>query len=175
MTTTFGATLEVKTQWTYSESDDFGERAASKASKKYTLTIGDGTGANEAQWVYRSNRIVTPSTTTDDIDLAAVLQDVLNLTINAATIRAVIVANLASASGDTLLVGGAGAGGNAWGAPFNGDQDAQAVVGPGFPFTFGDTVDGLTVTPTSGDVLRIEHGGGSNDVPYDLILIGTSG
>lgn len=173
MTTAFSAIIENLLSWAYSESDDFGVKGVSNSGKKYRFPLSNGNGANQAEWVYRSKRTLTASTTTDDLDLFAVLTDVLNLDVRAATIRAISVVNLAEDSGEKLLVGGAGAGGNAWGAPFNNDQDAEVVVGPNSPFLHCDLVDGFVVTPSTGDVLRILHDG-VGDIEYEIILIGTS-
>ena len=175
MTTTFGGTLKIQSSWNYKETDDFGERGKSNQNKKYEFTQADGTGENQAQWVYRAQRTVTPSTTTDDLDLAGILEDVLNIVINAATIRELIVKNLSETAGDDLLVGGAAAGGNAWGVPFNNNQDAEWTLPASGIFAVNAPLAGWAVTATSGDVLRILHGGGSNDISYEIILKGTSG
>lgn len=173
MTTTFDGSLQAILSWRYRETDDFGVRGESRTGKKYTFTVADGTGANQAQWVYRALRTVTPSTTTDDIDLFASLEDVLNIAVRAATIRLLAVKNLSETNGENLLVGGAGAGGNAWGVPWNNNQDAEDTVGPGDLMLKTNFRQGFAVTPTSGDILRILHAGVA-DIDYELTLWGTS-
>ena len=102
-------------------------------------------------------------------------------TVNLSTVKALLVINLGQrdgsggytlAHGQELLIGGAGAGGNAWGGFLNGDQDAKVTCGPGDSFLWSDRLEGSAVTSGSADVLRVVNNG-TLDIDYDIFIIGT--
>jgi hypothetical protein len=133
--------------------------------------------------VWRDTRLITPSTATDDLDLAGGLTDAFGNTLTFSRVKLVKIENLGTkngerdytvVTGEKLLVGGAGAGGNAWAAWANGDQDAKVTVdGGGVFLIYAPQAPGYAVTAGTGDVLRVAlSGSGSNSIYYDIVIFG---
>ena len=134
----------------------------------------DGTGAGQADKVWHDERIVS-SLSNDDLDLTALTTTIFGstVTINFVKVKAILLVNTSTTSGDELRVGGAGAAGNAFAAPFNGDQDAVVEVGADSALLLSNKTDGWTVTAGTGDILRINNPTG-NAITYQIAIIGTS-
>jgi len=83
----------------------------------------------------------------------------------------------AETAGQDLLVGGAGAGGDAIGSFVDGDQDAKIRVRSGGTLLLVAPNDGYVVLPGSQDVLQVDHDGSSasgGDIEYDIVLAGVA-
>ncbi len=147
------------------------------------LTITTGTGDNQAQKVYYERRTVTIASPTDDLDLAGGLTDWFGNTLTFKNVKGLIILNLGvgddddqtPTDGQDLLVGGAGAASNAWGVPFDGDQDAKLRVRSGGWLPLPAPMDGYSVQAGEQDTLRIEHAGSGasgGDIVYDILVWG---
>lgn len=170
MTTTYTALTELKVTWDGEKTDSLATRK-DFASLKLTETYG--TDDAETRRVYSAQRTVTAASGTDDIDLTA-LEDGFGDAISFTTVYQVYVQNVDTDSGDDLLVGGAGAANDAWNAPFNGDDDAQVLLGPEGKWFIDNPADGWAVEAGS-KVLRVEHSGGTGGSrTYNIVIVGTS-
>jgi hypothetical protein len=143
-----------------------------KLSSSTSLTAG--TDENQIDVLFHDERVVSAATPSDDLDIYGVLVNEFGSTINLAEVVAILIVNLSETTLDKLLVGGAGAGNNAWGAPFNGSQTEKVTVGPSGVMLLSNPIDGLAVTGGSQDVLRIGYSGASGSITYDIVLLGRS-
>ena len=171
MTTSLTGTSELKLGWSHKQASDFDDEPEERLTRSYKQTWAHGTAGNQVNEQWHDVRLVTASTTTDDIDLAGGETNIYGETLTFTKIKEITVVNLSTTPGDQMTVGGAGAGGNAFGAPWDGDQDAKQLLNPGGVFHLRDPIDGMTVTAGSGDVLRMQHKAGG-DVTYEIIIKG---
>lgn len=136
-----------------------------------SLKVQNSISESTTRRVYRGRTTVSPGSTTADLDLTN-LTDPHNDSINFSTIEEVYIINRSETSGDDVVVGGAGAGNNAWGHPFDGDQDAKVTLTPSSDWALRHPVDPLTVD-ASNKVLRIAHDTGTNHIDVDVYIRGT--
>ena len=172
MADTLSTELKASLTWLLSEALDL-STVSDHAKLEYDETVTDGTGADEADLLWHDERQVVAAAN-DDLDLTALTQTVFGstVTVSFAKVKALLIVNTSTTAGDALHVGGAGAGA-AFATPFSGDADALVEVGADGCLLLSNKKDGWTVTPTTGDVLRI-HNPGAASVTYRIALIGTS-
>lgn len=166
------ADVKASLAWLFAET---GELAAvnDNAELAFTAAFADGTSANQADQLWHAERTVAASSN-DDLDLTALPRTLFGnaLSIAFAKVKAILLVNLSTSSGDVLRLGGAGAG-SAFAAPFAGDVDAQAEAPPDSPLLLVNRQDGWTVTPGTGDILRVRNTSAA-PVTYRIAVIGTS-
>lgn len=177
MANTFDGRLIVDARWNFQRPLDLStpkDEDSVKSETRLNSTENLSSSIYEVEELFHDQRSVTSTSTVDDITLTG--GDILNSyseDIEFVTVKAMVLVNLSTTSGDNLLVGGAGSGNDAWAFPFNGNQDARNVVGPGSPLVWSNLIDGYTVQASSQDVLRVQYFGVSSSISYDLILFGT--
>ena len=169
--------IRIDSKWVYRDSEtiDSGERPPEWSrlyNRQHAFTSGVATG--QVNRIFAEHRQVTTSTTTDDLDLAGGLTDIYGDTIVFVAVKELFIVNLATGNADNLLVGGAGAGNNAWGPPFGGSQTAQARCYPNGELLWTGPQNGIPVTAGSQDTLRIQHDGVADSITYGIIIKGTS-
>ncbi len=170
MVRTLTGDLNIVTSWAYLNAEDLDTVKSIQELKILEQRWLDGTGPDQINIMYRARRTVTPSTTTDDIDLAGVLTDVFGNTISFTHIKEIVILNRATVSGRDLLIGAAAA--NAWSQPFNGSATAQDDLWASGIWVRSAPLSGIPVTAGSSDTLRVTHNGGSDDIVYDIIIKG---
>lgn len=152
----------------------------------YAWTVADGQGDDQCEKLWYARRTVTLATPTDDLDLSGVLEDPFGQSVVFTKIKVIYIENkgvgdgedpetFTATSGEDLLVGGAGAVGNAIATILDGNQDAQIRLRAGGILLLGAPLDGYTVVGGSEDVLRIEHDGSAasgDDITYDIVIKG---
>lgn len=131
------------------------------------LNLLNGVGAGKAEAIYHDQRTLGASAN-EELDLNAVLTNVYGTTLTFTKIKAVVVF---AAVGNTnnVVVGGAAA--NAF-LMFSDGTDKVPIKPGGMIFLYDPTADGMTVTPATGDLLKIENSAGGTPVTYDIIIIG---
>jgi hypothetical protein len=135
------------------------------------VLLVDGTGAGQANQVYRARRTLAASAF-EDLDLSgASLQNPFGTNIAFARIKAVGIAALA-ANVNNVVVGGAPS--NAWVGPFGAATHTKAVRPGGFELWACNDATGWPVTATTADLLRIANSAGGSSVTYDILLIGAT-
>jgi len=141
---------------------------------QFSGNFTNGTGEDQADRLWHDQRTLTTATS-EDLDLTALTTTMFanNVSVSLATVRALFVINTATAAGEDLLIGGAGAAGDAWASPMNGDQDAQLVVPAGSMLMLVNKKDDWPVTDGSADQLRIANNG-AGDITYKIVIVGTS-
>jgi hypothetical protein len=172
MPDTLSVDLKASLAWLLSESLSL-STVSDNASLEYSKSLADGTGADLADLLWHAERTVGAGSN-DDLDLTALTKTIFGtaVVVNFTKVKAILVINTSSTSGQELRIGGAG-GGVAFSAPFNGDADAQIEVGADSCLLLSNKKDGWTVTPGTGDVLRIANPNAAA-VTYKIAIIGTS-
>jgi hypothetical protein len=127
-----------------------------------------GALAGQANIVFTDNRTIAASAN-DDLDLNGALPGVFGGTIAFTAIRAIIIRAAAGNTND-LVIGPAAT--NGFLGPF-GAAAHTVRVRPGDEFMITNRAAGWTVTPATGDLLRIANGGAGTPVSYDIIIIGS--
>lgn len=143
--------------------------AALLLSLGYSASIPTGTGSGKADEVYLASRTVA-SGADDDIDLHTSLLDLFGAAFSPVKVVAIAIVSGATAAGEVLLVG------NGTNPSFAGLFGAAAhvlKVGPSGAVYWSSPVDGLTVTNTTADILRV-HNNGASSQTYSILLLGRS-
>jgi hypothetical protein len=131
--------------------------------------LASGTGSGQADRMFDDIRHLNASAS-EDLDLAGGLSDGFGETLTFVKIKAIYVEAAAGNTND-VVVGGASA--NAFVGPFGGATHTLALK-PGQAVLLMNTGAGWTVTPATGDLLKIANGGAGTGVDYTVIIIGTS-
>ncbi|MEV8042458.1 hypothetical protein AB0P02_01255 [Streptomyces griseoluteus] len=135
------------------------------------MQLGNGTGAGKADKVFSDRRTIAASAN-DDLDLAGVLLDAFGATITFARVKGLFIA-AAAANTNNLIVGAAAT--NPWAALLGATGTLTVRPGGFVAVGTGQTdATGYTVTPSTGDMLRVTNGGAGSSVTYDIHIIGAS-
>ncbi|MCH8992603.1 MAG: hypothetical protein IIA44_12770 [Acidobacteria bacterium] len=167
--------LDIKASLSWLFEDQLDLSAISDAAKlEYSEGFADGTSANQVDKLWHDERTLT-SGFGENLDLTALTNVIFGstVTITFVKVKAVLIINMSTTSGDDLLVGGAGFSADAWSPPFNGDQNAKVSVPAGSTLLLVNKIDGWAVTDGSDDKLRVENTSG-NSVNYRIAIVGTS-
>lgn len=139
-------------------------------NKTWAAPLVTGTGAGAADKLYAANLTLGISSG-QDIDLAGVLTDPFGVALTFVKLKGVgIFANPANTN--NVNISRPAANGVPW---FVAASDAVSL-GPGGIFLFVNPgVAGIaTVTPATGDILRVDNSGAGSTVNLDIVIIGTS-
>jgi len=169
MATTLSGTLSIQSSVRFDSGSDV-STLVDILSAPYSATYADGTGANQANRIFRDRRTLAASTS-EELDLAGGITDPYGTAITMARVKAIIIVS-AAANGDVINVGGAAA--NAF-ASWVGDATDKIVLRPGACFALAATeATGYAVTAGTGDLLKIENADSGDSATYDIIIIGAS-
>jgi len=173
--------------WKYEETSDEISDPVDETTFRLLTQFTSGTGSNQVNRMYRARRTVTLNSTTEQLDLSGSLLDKFGDSVLMMEIKVLLIINRGApdgsggwttTAGQDILVGGAGVASLAWGAPFNGDQNAKLRVRSGGALLLVAPVDGYRVDPGVQDVLQIEHDGSAasgGDIEYDIVIAGVGG
>jgi hypothetical protein len=166
------ATLRGSIDLTQTGGNDYDDKL--KATIAKTISLTDGTAANNADLIFVDQRTVATATN-DDIDLAGSLTDAFGVTITFAEIVAVLVINgpISGSANTTDLTIGAGS--NPFVGFLGGTAPTIGPIKPGGVFMIfaGDAAGVGTVTAGTGDILRIANSSGAS-ATYQICIIGRS-
>ena len=126
-----------------------------------------GTLAGQANIVFADNRSIAASSN-DDLDLNGSLPAVFGGTISFVSVKAIAI-RAAATNTNNVVVGGAPT--NTFIGPFGAAAHTVAIR-PGDEILLTARNLGWTVTPATGDILRIANSGAGTPVAYDIIIIG---
>lgn len=159
-------TLKVSLQATLRKSLDLAT-AQDPLNFTQTLTLTNGTGANQADQSWHDQRSLA-SSAYEELDVNGVLADAFGDTLTLARVKVLYVRNLSS--DDALLIGGAAA--NALGL-FSDNSDKLKLPPGGILLITAPDATGIAVG--SNDKLRLEHSGQtSTSLDYEIVIIGAS-
>ncbi len=138
-----------------------------------TIALADGDGDNEAQDQFNVHGTVLPNDD-DAYDLAGGVTDEFGDTLTFATIKEIMLVNLATEVGHDLVLGAGGhpTGGALATSIFDGDVGGGNRIKAGGYLVLGAPLTGYAVTGGSADILRV-YNAGSVAIEYDLIIKGT--
>lgn len=166
--TTLAATIAIVVAGKYSNTLDIG-------SVDYPLNFApnvnftDGAGAGQASKVWSDTRTLAASAT-EDLDLnGTALVDAFGNAL-ALTKGKVLIVTADVGNVNDVVVGGAAS--NAWATMFGSATDKVKVRPGGFLVLADPSAGGYTVTPTTGDLLRIGNGGAGTPVTYTIEIFG---
>jgi hypothetical protein len=127
-----------------------------------------GTGAGQGDLVFSDTRTIAASGT-DNLDLAGGVTDTFGSTVTFVDVKAIIVRASAANTND-VQIGGAGSN------PFVGPMGGTGVttLKPGGFVCWVNPGAGWTVTPSTGDILKVANSAGGTSVDYDIIIVGAS-
>ena len=137
-------------------------------ARDYTINLGDGNGANQANQVFHDQRTLAASAT-EELDLAGVLANPLGQTITFTKIKALLIRAAATNVND-VLIGGAAS--NAFASPFGDATDVVKVRPGGTLLLVAPDSNGYAVTAGTGDKLKVANSAAGSGVTYDVVLIG---
>ncbi|MBI1899747.1 MAG: hypothetical protein HYS13_01375 [Planctomycetia bacterium] len=172
MADTLSVDLKASLSWLFSEGLAL-STLNDQAALEFAAAIADGVGDSQADKLWHDSRSVGASAS-DDLDLTALVSTIFgsSVTINFAKVKAILIVNLSTTAGQVLRVGGAGAG-QAFAAPFASDAAGKVEVGPNSCLLLSHQKDGWTVTPGTGDILRVNNPNLAA-VTYKIAIVGTS-
>jgi hypothetical protein len=154
-------------------SNDFDGDKFAPAMRK-TISLTDGTGANQADILFMDQRSVA-SASNDDIDLYGSLTDAFGTTVSAAEIVAIFIVNgpISGSANTTDLTIGAGS--NPFVGFLGGTTPTIGPIKPGGMFMIGagDAAGIGTVTATTADILRVANSSGAT-ATYQIGIIARS-
>jgi hypothetical protein len=155
----------------YQAAADLGATAALSLPYSSKTELGDGSGAGKADRMYAKTRTLTASST-EDLDLAAVLTDIFGTTLTFVRVKGLFV-KAAKTNTNNVVVGAAAT--NQWATLLN--TTGTVTLRPGTWFgACCDVTDatGYAVTAGVGDLLKVANSAGGTSVSYDIIVIGNS-
>jgi len=151
--------------------------ASGPLNKTFSLTMADGSTTGLADLIYTvSGTLTTGDNTT--IDLLESLEQVFGDSLDFAKVKAIFIRNNIAVTGSTLVVGGAAA--NAFDGLWANKTDKSNVepTGAGENDSWGfmqiNPGTGWTVDATHRNIYLEHDAGDSNDIDYDIVIIGTS-
>jgi hypothetical protein len=173
MSDTLSVDIRASLGWLFQESLDLAT-VSDNARLEYARSLADGTATDQADRLWHDQRTLAGSAS-ENLDLNNLTNTLFGstLTVNFAKVKALLIVNLATTAGEDLLVGGAGAGGNAWSAPFDGDPDAKIAVPADSIVLLVNKKNGWPVTNGSSDILKIANASAAS-VSYKIAIVGTS-
>ncbi len=144
-----------------------------RAALEFMQSLAPGTESGQADALWYAARSVPPLAH-DDLELSALERQFLGgmVAVSLARLKALLLVNDAADEQRILHLGGAGSGA-AFAGFTAGDPLAVIEVPPGGCVLLVHSRQGWTVTPGTGDVLRIANGTDA-EIPYRLVLLGTS-
>lgn len=145
---------------------------ADQIAVDYSHNYGSGTGAGQANEIWRSPARSINASSSENLDLNAVLLDKLGQTVTLTRVVAIII-SAAAANTNNVLVGGAAS--NAFINWVNDSTDI-VVVRPGGFFAIGCGSGDSTayvVTAATGDILKVANSSSGTAVVYDITIIGS--
>ena len=132
-----------------------------------TVTLTDGTGANQADQSFHDQRTLAGSAS-EELDVAGSLADAFGETVTLARVKVLYLKNLSSA--DKLIVGGSAA--NALGL-FGDSSDKLELRPGGLLLVTAPDADGIEVG--ANDKLKMAHSGDSTaNLDYEIVIIGAT-
>lgn len=162
--------LEVHIAATLSGGSIEGGRPEYPLNITWAAPLTTGTGANQADKLYATALTIAASSG-QDIDLAGGLTDALGAPLTMVKLKGVGI-RAAQLNTNNVNITRPAANGVPW---FLAAGDGFAL-GPGGVFFFVNPgANGIaTVTPATGDLIRVDNSGAGSSVTFDIVIVGTS-
>lgn len=137
-------------------------------SRTATVTLGSGTGANQANQVFHDRRTLALSTG-ETLDLSGGLTNGLGQTCTFTKVKILWILAATTNVNDVVVSVPAA---NGFVSPFNAAADAVKVKPGGMLLLVAPDANGYGVTADTADLLTVTNGGAGTAVTYDVILVG---
>lgn len=162
------ATIKASIGATLTRTADF-ESASSAIADSLSVALTDGTGAGQADVIFKDQRTLGASAT-EDLDLSGSLTNIYGVTAVFARIKAILVT---AATGNTNNVNVTRPASN--GVPLFLAASDGISVRPGGAFLWvAPDLTGIAVTASTGDLLTLTNSAGTTGVTYNITIIGAS-
>jgi len=173
MADSLSTAIQTSLTWVLQEDRPF-SAVIDSSRLEYSESLANGTGTSQADRLWYDERTVGAASD-DDLDLTDLSSTLFDnaLTTSFARIKALLVVNLETTGPAVLQVGGAGAGGSAFSAPFGGDADAVVEVPHQSAMLLSNRPDGWAVSDATSDVLRVSNTSAA-PITYRITIVGTS-
>lgn len=137
----------------------------------YEDQLANGSAADEADTIWSDQRTIAASGR-DDLDLTALVHTLFGstLTITLASVKAILLVNTSTTSGDTLQLDSSVT--NACTAPFGGSAASLVQIGADSALLLSSKKDGWTVNSTH-KILRVSNLS-ADSVTYSIVILGVS-
>ncbi len=134
-----------------------------------TISFATGTATTLADLLWFDQRTLAASAT-ESLDLAGVLTDAFGASLTFVKIKGLYV-KAAAANVNSVILGN---GTNPFIGPFGAAGASEQYVVPGGMYLNVHPTTGWTVTPTTGDILKVANSAAGTAVTYDVAIWGTS-
>jgi hypothetical protein len=162
------ANVKVSVNATQTKTADF-ESASSAIALALSVAYSDGTGAGQADRIFKDTRTLTASAT-EDLDFSGALTDIYGATVVFADIRVLLITADAANTNNVRVIRPASNGLVIFAAASD-----EIVVRPGGAFLYmAQDTTAIPVTAGTGDLLTITNSAGSTSVTYNIVAIGAS-
>lgn len=169
-------TISAKVAWDFRNEFTWGD-ATNISSWSYSKKLTDGTAADQANRIYVAATTIAASTTAN-LDLAGVLEDMYGQTVTFAKIKVMYFEVLTTTAAVSMLIGGhATAAFYSWlNSATDADTDQAAIrVLNGGVFMLGSTNNaGYPVTATTADQLTLTNESSTLTLHYRCAIVGTA-
>lgn len=163
------ATLGASVAGSYSGTNPLGS-VTYQTGQSVSLQLAPGTGVGQADKLFADHRTLAASAT-ENLDLTGVLTDPMGATLTFGHVKWIYI-KAAATNTNNVCVGGAPS--NTFSGPFNDPTDIVCVQPGGVAILAVGSGAGWTVTPSTGDLLKVANSAGTTGVTYDVIIAGTS-
>ena len=138
----------------------------------YDDQLSNGSAADQADTIWSDQRTVAASGH-DDLDLTNLTHTLFGstLTIDLASVKAILLINTSTTSNDRLRLG-FGPVANACTAPFGGSATSKVEIGADSALLLSSKKDGWTVDSTH-KILRVVNPS-ADSITYSIVILGTS-
>lgn len=168
---TLTAKLSLDFTATHTGANDFGGPDFEPRFRR-VYDIANGTGDDQFDLLWMDERTIAASGT-EDLDLAGALADAFGSTVTAVEIGGIII-DAADGNTNDVLVGNATA--PVVDGPFGASGDQVVPVKPGGLFVWfaPNDGDGIGITATTGDDLKVANSSSGTGVTYRIAVLGRS-
>jgi hypothetical protein len=162
------ADMAAKVSGRYTAASGLGS-ASFELDQTALVQFAPGTGIGKADLAFADRRTLAASAT-ENLDLAGALVDPLGAALTFGHVKAIYI-TARSTNTNAVVVGGAAS--NGFAGPFGGTAPTLTIPPGGF-LMLAHPGAGWTVTPATGDLLKIANAAAGTSVQYDVVIIGTS-
>lgn len=165
---TLAATLQFLIDGSFAKALDLtSPKESISISKSQAFT--NGTGSNQGNEFFSDTRELNAGNSfTETLDLTSGLSNAFGETVTFIKLRMILIHNKSTSTGENLTLSGNAIANSGW---LGGTTPTQ-IVPPNGWYIVTNPIDGFTITNTSQDQLTIDSG--SDEISYDIILIGTT-
>ena len=131
----------------------------------------NGVGANQANQVFSSSRNLAASAT-ENLDLSGAMANALGVVVVLIKVKALLIRARATNTNDVVV--GAAATNGFWAGMFGTATDSIRIHPGGMFLITAPDVNGIPVTASTADLLKVTNGSAGTAIDYDIVVIGVA-